>query len=206
MNDFPVFPKSGLANTGEFLRVIPSFQNTREGEKWIQLGDSEILTKYIFGKTAVDIYSFGQIGAESDLDVQVVTDLQPANEHMYQTRFGIFGAGHFYLYIPSTVSLGGMDSRQTLGSSWRELGYFDQWNAPAYNFSPQTERWYDKDHYPGFKIYNPTKSPISPEIIFVGKMFEVKEVADNQVISALESGRIPYRYVNMGGIKKISPR
>lgn len=196
----------GLAVTGEYLRLISSQQNNREDDRWVQLGDSEVLTKYIFGKTAVDTYSFGQIAANSDLDPQVVTDLQPADQHLYQTRFGVLGGVQMYLHIPQNVSLGGLDARQVLGSSWRELGYYDQFNAPPYNYSPITERWWDKDHYPAFKIFNPHNSPITPELIFVGKMFEFVEVKDSQVLQSLESGRLPFRYVNLGGIKKISPR
>lgn len=201
---YPNMPISGLAVPGEFVKLVPE-PGDRQKPYFVHLGDREIQTIYVFGKTAVENQSFGQIASGNDKDRVEILDMQPNKDHIYQMRFGVRGPVQMYLNVPTTREIGGLDNQPALGSGYRDLGYYDQFMHPVYKLNPMTERWYNYDYYPSFKLYNPANTPHSPEIVFRGAMFEFKLVEDQEILRLLNEGRISFRYANLSGIHHTKP-
>jgi len=173
-----------VLNVGFFVKVNDQFYQITGKEPF----------EYRTGEEASAFFSSVASGSESGY--KSITEIEPDEfplRLMYITP-GIRDGMRYYVKIPVGSARFGTDVTKDIGFIDNEISPY---HAPNENFG----FWLIHNYYPSINAKNNTGLAMTPKVYFKGYKFDIVQVNNSDTKVALQSGRIPFANIIIGGVK-----
>lgn len=121
--------------------------------------------------------------------------LEPEDKplHFAEYLWGVKDGCKYKIKIPTGTDRYGLDQD-------KDVGFITNLISPWYDPDPITALFLVPNYYPAIDADNITPTSLTPRVWFKGKKYAVKQVVDQNIITAITLKRLPCREVTVGGV------